>query len=107
MSQIALSLFKKHVYSDEYTEDDTLLQHYLNSAEEFAVGYTRRTSSELMEMGGGSSYPLPFVQAVLMLAGDWYNQREDTSTATLRPVPNGFRALVMPYRKLYQQTEES
>ena len=90
--------------ADEFSADDTLLQHYLDTAEAFVIGYTHRTGAELNEMGGGA-FPLPVTQAILLVGGDWYNQREDSSAVAMRPIPNGFRALVMPYRKLSNTTD--
>lgn len=100
MSSIALSLFKEHVRADEFNDDDVTLQHYLDTAEEFAVTYCHRTEQELKDMNDGENYPKPVVQAVLLLAGDWYDKREDTMTSQAHPIPNGARTLLMPYRKL-------
>ena len=92
--------------ADDFTADDTLLQHYLDTAEAFVIGYTHRTGAELIEMVGGSGFPLPITQAILLVGGDWYNLREDSAAVAMRPIPNGFRALVMPYRKLSNTPEE-
>jgi len=106
MSQISLSLFKQHVRADEFEEDDELLQHYLDTAEAYVVKYTHRTLDELKEMGGGA-LPLQIQQAILKLAGDWYDVREDSSQNGDRPVSNGFRTLAMQFRKLSNTIEEN
>ena len=99
MSLVSLSLLKKHVMADDFATDDVLLQQKLDAAEEFTVFYINRSLSELTEMGGGS-LPAPIVQAILVLAGDMYANREDSSSQNMRPIPNGFRPLVAKYRKL-------
>jgi len=110
MSQVSLNLLKTHVRADEYSNDDTLLQHYLDAAEAFTLAYTHRTSAEMIELGDGTTYPVPVVQAILLLAGDWYNNREDSTTQNMRPITNGFRVLVFPYRSLtndFSSTDDS
>ena len=43
---VSLELLKKHVNADDFTADDTLLQHYLDAAEKYVIRYTRRTREE-------------------------------------------------------------
>ena len=85
--------------ADDFATDDVLLQQKLDAAEEFTVLYINRSLSELTELGGGS-LPAPIVQAILVLAGDMYANREDSSSQSMRPIPNGFRPLVAKYRRL-------
>lgn len=100
MAVVTLALFKKHVRADEFSDDDDLLQHYLSAAEAAVIRETHRTETELTEIGGGESVPAPIQQAVLMLAGNWYNQRESVSVAQMHEVPYSIQALIKPYRKL-------
>ena len=39
-------------------------------------------------------------QAVLLIAGHWYNQREAVSGVQMAEVPYTMQALIKPYRKL-------
>lgn len=50
--------------------------------------------------GYGSAYPLPapIYQAILLIVGHLYENREDTSTANLKELPMGSRYLLNPYR---------
>ena len=95
-----LELLKKHVRSDEYSEDDDYLQHLLDAAVEYVRTSTNRTEEELKELGGGEDWPKPLQQAVLLTAGHWYNQREAVSGVQMAEVPYTFQALVKPFRKL-------
>lgn len=54
MSEVALSLFKKHVRADDFSDDDDYLQQCLDAAEASVVRATNRTLDELKLMGGGS-----------------------------------------------------
>ena len=51
-------------------------------------------------MGGGETLPATLQQAVLLIAGHWYNQREAVSGVQMAEVPYTLQALVKPYRKL-------
>ena len=100
MATTKLELLKKHVRADDFSGDDDYLAQFLNAAEEFVVMATNRTTEELLEMGGGEALPVSLQQAVLLIAGHWYNQREAVSGVQMAEVPYTLQALVKPYRKL-------
>lgn len=102
--QIPLIRLKQHVRADDFTDDDDLLQAYLNAAIEATLRATNRSLEELMALGGGLM-PLPVQQAVLLLAGHWYNQREAVSAGQMHAVPYGYDALVKPFRRLGKTME--
>lgn len=104
-STVSLSLFKKHVRADEFADDDTLLQHYLDTAEESIATYTNRTLDELIAMSNDAkTLPLQLQQAEILLAAHWYNQRESVSNVQLHEVPDTLQALIKPFRKLCDDT---
>jgi len=105
MATVSLTLFKKHVRADEFADDDTLLQHYLDTAQAAVVRYTHRTTAELNEMGG-NSFPIELVQAIYLLAAHWYNMRESVSNVQMHEVPDSLQALIKPFRKLVADTED-
>lgn len=100
MATTKLELLKKHVRADDFSGDDEYLEQLLNAAEEYVVMATNRTTEELLEMGGGEALPVSLQQAVLLIAGHWYNQREAVSGVQMAEVPYTLQALVKPYRKL-------
>lgn len=100
MATTKLELLKKHVRADDFSGDDEYLAQLLNAAEEYVVMATNRTTKELLEMGGGEALPVSLQQAVLLIAGHWYNQREAVSGVQMAEVPYTLQALVKPYRKL-------
>ena len=99
MAIVSLELFKKHVRADDFADDDEYLEHLLATAEVSIITATNRTEKELAESNNGE-FPLPLKQAMMMLAGHWYNQRESVSTVQMHEVPDSLQALIKPYRKL-------
>lgn len=99
MATVDLELLKKHVHADDFTDDDAYLQHLLGAAEQYVCTATNRTKDELLEAGGGD-FPAMLQQAVLLIAGHWYNQREAVSGVQMAEVPYTMQALIKPYRKL-------
>ena len=106
MAVVNLALFKKHVRADDFTDDDELMQHYVDAAEAHVIQATNRTADELQQLGSGE-YPAQLKQAVLLLAGHWYNQRESVAGVQMHEVPDALQALIKPFRKLAEDTTES
>ena len=103
MATVDLELLKKHVRADDFADDDDYLAHLLDAAEQYVCTATNREASELLEMGGGN-LPPTLQQAVLLIAGHWYNQREAVSGVQMAEVPYTLQALINPYRKLANDT---
>ena len=59
-----------------------------------------RTEAELREMDSEGHLPKMLLQAALMLAAHWYNQRESVAAVAMHEVPDSVQALVKPYRRL-------
>lgn len=105
MATVDLALLKMHVRADDFSDDDQYLQHLLDAAEQYVCEATNRTKEELAELGGGE-LPVTLQQAVLLIAGHWYNQREAVSGVQMAEVPYTLQALIKPYRKLVTDTAE-
>lgn len=95
-----LALLKKHVRADDFSDDDQYLTHLLEAAKQYVCTATNRTAEELLELGGGEELPVSLQQAVLVIAGHWYNQREAVSGVQMAEVPYTIQALIKPFRKL-------
>lgn len=100
---VNLELFKKHVRSDDFADDDIYMLHLIKAATESVTIAVNRTESEIREMGGGT-FPPSLQQAVMVLAAHWYNQRESVSTTQMHEVPDTLQSLLRPYRKLVNDT---
>lgn len=99
MATVDLALLKKHVRADDFSDDDEYLMQLLDTAEQYVCAATNRTDEELEQMGGGT-LPLQLQQAILLLAGHWYNQREAVGASQMHPVPYTLDALVKPFCRL-------
>ena len=106
MATTKLELLKKHVRADDFSDDDEYLKHLLNAAEDYVCTATNRDVEELLEMGG-DELPASLQQAVLLIAGHWYNQREAVSGVQMAEVPYTLQALVKPYRKLANESRST
>ena len=99
MPAVDLDLFKKHVRADDFSDDDAYMLHLLDAAEAAVVDATDRTRDELDAIGGGA-LPVQLVQAIMMLAAHWYNQRESVAAVQMHEVPASLQALVKPFTRL-------
>ena len=107
MATVDLALLKKHVRADDFSDDDEYLAQLLNAAEQHVCKATNRPKDELLAMGEDSkSLPYELQQAVLLIAGHWYNQREAVSGVQMAEVPYTLQALIKPYRKLVNDPTE-
>ena len=96
----SLALLKKQVRADDFSQDDAYLEHLLDTAKETVITATNRTEAELREMDSEGHLPKILLQAALMLAAHWYNQRESVAAVAMHEVPDSVQALVKPYRRL-------
>ena len=106
MATVELELLKQHVRADDFSDDDQYLAHLLDAAEQYVSTATNRSGKELLELGGGDNLPATLQQAVLLIAGHWYNQREAVSGVQMAEVPYTLQALIKPYRKLAEDTTD-
>ncbi len=105
MALVDVALLKQHVRADDFADDDDYLEHLLGAAEEYVCNATNRTGDELTALGDGK-LPATLQQAVLLIAGHWYNQREAVGGVQMSEVPYTLQALIKPYRKLVTGTTE-
>ena len=96
----SLALLKKQDRADDFSQDDAYLEHLLDTAKETVITATNRTEAELREMDSEGHLPKMLLQAALMLAAHWYNQRESVAAVAMHEVPDSVQALVKPFRKL-------
>ena len=94
-----IKLLKAHVRADDFTDDDDYLLVLLEAAEAAIVRWTNRSIVELLS-DSGCGFKSDVQQAILLLAGHWYNQREAVSAASLSEVPYTVQALLKPHQRL-------
>ena len=97
MATVDIALLKSHVRADDFSDDDQYLAHLLDAAELYVTTATNRSTDHL---------PATLQQAVLLIAGHWYNQREAVSGVQMAEVPYTLQAIIKPYRKLVDDVTE-
>lgn len=103
MSIVTLERAKAHVYVT-HDDDDELIQHYLDAAEDYAAKFMGRDSlDDLAEIDSdqpseGGKLPASVEQAVLLLMGDFYALREAQVTGTILAQNPAAEALMHFYR---------
>ena len=81
-----------------FTEEDSLLEMYGESAEEVLLNHLRRSYEDIVEVYG--RIPAPLVLASLMLVDTSYTHRSPVSPQNMSIVPYAFDILVKPYMRL-------
>jgi hypothetical protein len=76
-----------------YTDDDAILQHLLDVTETSVENYCGYNA-----LTGYTSLPLPVIQATIMLAAHFYQNRNMVSFSQGYSIPFSFRFLLDPYK---------
>lgn len=94
-----LTIIKKHLQIDEdYQNDNDYLLQLYNVAEQSILRHLNVSSIEELK-GEEENIPLPIQQAILLLIGNLYKNREPVSDKTAIKIPYTFEYLIDFYRK--------
>lgn len=97
MTCIPLELAKKHLNLDEYyTEDDEYILG-LVAAAKGAVEMALNASLDKIAEENGGEVPMAIVQAILLMVGNFYQNREITGSK-VTALPYNFEYLINLYR---------
>lgn len=97
MSQISPAGIKPHLaLPAEDTGDDVLIQDYIDAAEAHVVKHLRRD----LDTEFSGVWPAPILQAVRLLVGHSYANREAVVTGQAAALPLGVQCLLAPWRDL-------
>lgn len=83
---------------DDDHGEDALLVAYGEAAEEWVFATIERTPEEVQQLYGG--IPRPLRQSVLLLAADWFANREAGRSPSAGSIAAGLSFLLMPFKKL-------
>lgn len=89
----------------DFTEEDTLLEMYGESAEEVLLNHLNRSYENLMEVYG--HIPAPLIHASLMLVDVSYQHRSPVSQQNMSIVPYTFDIMMKPYMRLADYNNEN
>jgi uncharacterized phage protein (predicted DNA packaging) len=95
---VDVALFKKHSRTDDFADDDDLIETYLRAAETAVLKEIRRSEEELRSDDG--EVPEPIQVAIMQMAAHWYATREVASSVKMSRVPATLEVLLKPYVKL-------
>lgn len=97
MTCIPLELAKKHLNLDEdYTEDDEYILG-LVAAAKGAVEMALNASLDRLAEENGGEVPMAIIQAILLMVGNWYQNREITGSK-VAALPYNFEYLINLYK---------
>lgn len=96
MSGVDLAILKAHVSATDFTDDDVLLQRYLDASEAQIAAYLRRDlDSEFLD-----GWPEPVQQAVLLLAAIYYERGDAVTDMQGEGMPAMVKSLLASFRDL-------
>lgn len=94
---IELEDIKKHLNLDEdYTDDDSYLVYLESVAEQLVEKHIDKTLEEMIAEEG--EVPKPLLQAMLLMIGNFYDNRESVSYGNAIEVPNTLQYILSMYR---------
>lgn len=97
MTCIPLELAKKHLNLDEdYIEDDEYILGLIGAAKGAVERALNASLDRLAEENGGE-VPMAIIQAILLMVGNWYQNREITGSKTAA-LPYNFEYLINLYK---------
>lgn len=95
---ISLDKIKKHLNLDtNYKEDDRMILSYYNAAEEIVRRHIDCPDLKQL-VDKNDNLPEPLNQAILLLIGNFYLQRESISDTMVYNVPNSFEYILSLYQ---------
>ena len=97
MTYLNLELIKNHLNLQNFSDDDTYLQH-LGSAVEFVVERDVDKKLTTIAQENGGELPPSLLHAMLLLLGTYYANRENISYASCVEVPKTYAYICDLYR---------
>ena len=105
MNYLTLDLIRQHLnIEQDFTEDDKYLGH-LGSVVEVVVEKDIDNSLETLAELDGGELPLPLIQAMLLLLGTYYANRENIAFSNGTEVPKTYEYLTALYRRYFKEDE--
>lgn len=97
---ITLEEAKKHLnINDDFTEDDTYIMSLINVSENIVQKHIDRELSEFEEL------PAPLKQAMLLLIGNYYANRESVAFSSVAVLPLAYEYIIALFKNYYGSSE--
>ncbi len=99
MSYLTLVLTKKHLnLDDDFIDDDNYITQLMNVSEEVVKNAVNCDLDEIAT-ANDNTLPISLVQAMLLMCGNFYNNREIISfAAKTTEIPLNYKYLIAPYK---------
>ena len=95
--QIELERIKKHLNIDSgYTQDDDYITYLETVAEQIVEKHIDKTLEDIIAEEG--AVPTPLLQAMLLIIGNLYDNRESVAYNNVVEVPNTLTYILSMYR---------
>lgn len=103
MRYITVEDVKRHLYID-FEADDKIIADYIDAAQSIIEKYLNVKLCDLMV---NEQLPFPILQAIKIMVGNLYNNREGVSfNAVPYRVPFSFEYLLQPYKNYKREVTE-
>lgn len=97
MNYLTLEEIKKHLNIDhDFTDDDSYIESLGEVAEEIVKQHIRK-DLYMVCVDNGNKLPSPIKQAMLLLIGNYYSNRESVTFAQAHELPLAYEYLLSPY----------
>lgn len=97
---ITLEEAKKHLnINDDFTEDDEYILSLINVSENIVQKHIDRELSEFEEL------PTPLKQAMLLLIGNYYANRESVAFSSVTALPHAYEYIIALFKNYYGSSE--
>lgn len=100
---ITLEEAKKHLnINSDFTDDDSYITSLINVSENLVQKHIDR---ELSELEDGGEIPTPLKQAMLLLIGNFYANRESVAFSSVAVLPLAYEYIIALYKCYYGNPE--
>lgn len=97
---ISLAEAKKHLnINSDFTDDDAYIMSLINVAENVVQKHIDRELSEFDEL------PTPLKQAMLLLIGNYYANRESVAFASVTALPHAYEYIIALFKNYFGDPE--
>lgn len=98
MNYLNIKLLKKHLNIDEcFKDDDEYITQLGDVAEQMVDEHINNNLKTIVENNDGN-LPMPLRQAMMLLVGNLYQNREGVAFANATQIPHSYEYLLFPYK---------
>ena len=101
-----INFLKKHLNIDEeYNGDDLLLEFYRSAAIKIVEAHLNKPLAQVKAENNGI-FPTPLLLAMMLIIGDFYQNREGTSSTSMSALSHSYDYILDLYKCYYNEPVE-